>query len=130
MVRSAPGRNECAAFARLLLAFGGAGQHDVTGPQFALGQAEEQPPGADLDVVGCAPIASTDSGSPDDALMGSGNMMACRYAVAAVAGRPGKDPAFLAAPERSGSHTIHGHCPRWYISSSWARSLTVSAGDQ
>ena len=37
--------------ARLLLAVGAAGQHDVTGPQFALGQAEEQPPGADLDVV-------------------------------------------------------------------------------
>ena len=37
---------------RLLLTVGGAGQHDVTGSQFALGQAEEQPPGADLDVVG------------------------------------------------------------------------------
>ena len=37
--------------ARLLLTFRGAGQHDVTGLQFALGQAEEQPAGADLDVV-------------------------------------------------------------------------------
>ena len=38
--------------ARLLLTLRGAGQHDVTGPQLALGQAEEQTPGADLDVVG------------------------------------------------------------------------------
>jgi len=34
-----------------------------------------------------------------------------------------------AAPDRSGSQSIHGQFPRWYISSSWARSLTVSAGE-
>ena len=34
------------------------------------------------------------------------------------------------AADRSGSQIIHGQLPRWYISSSCARSLTVSAGDQ
>ena len=36
----------------------------------------------------------------------------------------------FAAPARSGSQTIQGQSPWWYISSSRARSFTVSAGDQ
>ena len=36
----------------------------------------------------------------------------------------------FARPDRSGSQIIQGQLPRWYISSSCARSLTVSAGDQ
>ena len=39
-------------------------------------------------------------------------------------------PGLAAAPHRSGSQIIHGQFACWYLSSSCARSFTVSAGDQ
>ena len=52
IVRSAAGMNEQRRVPRLLLTLRGAREHDVADSQLALGQAEEEAPGADLDVVG------------------------------------------------------------------------------
>ena len=118
--------------AGLLLAFGRAGQHHVAGLQpAAAARLSSSPAGADLDVVGMR--ADREHGQrprPAGASRCSGSM-AARYLAPARERRrhPGGTPAWP-APERSGSQTIHGQLPRWYISSSWARSFTVSAGDQ
>ena len=124
------GQERMRRVARLLLTFRGAGQHDVPGPQLALGQAEEQAAGADLDVVRVR--ADGEHGQRLAGRRVKGQRQHGSLPLRRRGGRrnAGQRPAFLAAPERSGSQTIHGHCPRWYISSSWARSLTVSAGDQ
>ena len=111
---------------RLLPTFRRAGQHHIADPQPALGETEEQSAGADLDVVWMRADGE------------HGQRLACRR----VQGQWQHDRSPLgrwyvsrgmaprSAPERSGSQIIHGQFPRWYISSSWARSLTVSAGDQ
>ena len=113
---------------RLLLALRRAGQHHVADLQpAALREAEQQPAGADLDVVGMRAEGEHGQRPPAGALRRQRQHDMRRY-TAAVA--PAAVMAPLFAPERSGSQIIHGQLPRWYISSSWARSLTVSAGDQ
>ena len=122
------GQERMRRVARLLLTLGGAGQHDVAGPQPALGQAEQQAAGADLDVVGMRA-----DGEHRQRLARRRAQVQWQHGSSPLRRRGGRRPAAMAAlsaPERSGSQIIHGQFPRWYISSSWARSLTVSAGDQ
>ena len=120
MVRSAPGRKARAAVRASCLPFRGAGQQDVASLQRAGGQLQQQSARADLDVVGVR--ADRPAGTAAARRAAPGSM------AAALDGPASTGP--LAAPERSGSQIIQGQCPRWYISSSWARSFTVSAGDQ
>ena len=119
--------------AGLQLALRRSGQHNVVGLQarLALSQAEQRTAGADLYVIWVRPdrehgqraarwnrqLQWQHGGHHSDGDLGTDWIE--RVPVL----RPIK-------PDRSGSHTIQGQFPRWYISSSCARSFTVSAGDQ
>src|SRR5215475_14113436 len=112
-------------------------QDNVANPQprLTLGEAEQCPTGADLDVVrvradgqqGQPParwrfqMQREHAGHPDAEPGGAGLLPSGAGNVASAGG---------VMPDRSGSQIIQGQVPRWYISSSCARSFTVSAGDQ
>ena len=80
---------------------------------------------------GCAPTVSSDSGLARREQSGAAEAWGYFHGAGMTVGAPPEaDQSPLDWPERSGSQIIHGQFPRWYISSSWARSFTVSAGDQ
>ncbi len=104
--------------------------------RLALGQAEQRPAGADLDVVGMR--ADREHGQRPARRRVQVQRQHARITVTrrrcgtciASAEVEQDGAACAAVPERSGSQIIQGQFPRSYISSSWARSFTVSAGDQ
>ena len=114
----------------LLLALTGPRQQDVpdTQPRVALSEAEQGPARCDLNVIGMR------ADREDRQRRVRRRVKAQRQHYATTAPGPAAPTAPTAAvfpaPERSGSHTIQGQLPWWYISSSWARSFTVSAGVQ
>jgi polysaccharide pyruvyl transferase WcaK-like protein len=117
----------------LLLPLRRSGQQNVPQPEprVAPGEAEQHAAGRDLDVVWVRADREQRHRLPG----GLGQLQADHTGTAlpsTAAPPPDMTAADIASacPERSGSQTIHGQYPRWYISSIWARSLTVSAGDQ
>ena len=117
----------------LLLPLRRSGQQNVPQPEPRVppGETEQRATGRDLDVVRVRADREQRHRLPG----GFGQLQADHAGTAlppTAAPSPEMAAADIAAacPERSGSQTIHGQYPRWYISSIWARSLTVSAGDQ
>ena len=112
---------------RLLPTFLRAGQHHIANPQLTFGETKEQSTGTDFDVVWMRTYGEQGQRLVCRSTQGQWQHDIPRYIVV-VASAAVMAPLF--APDRSGSHIIQGQSPRWYISSSCARSLTVSAGDQ
>ena len=127
-----------AACACLGVAFLVPGQDDVANAhsQPALGKGEQSPSRPDLDVIGMG------ADRQDRQRPFRRQVEIQREARSPVSAPPEEDMAVVGAsdggigrsragsPDRSGSQIIQGQSERWYRSSSWIRSLTVSAGDQ
>jgi hypothetical protein len=117
-----------------LLALGCPGEKHVPDAQarVAAGQAEQRAARRDLDVdvdvVGVCPECQ--HGQWPGSRRAEPQRDHVRIAAPSRAARISAEVAAAARLERSGSQIIHGQSPRLYISSNWARSLTVSAGDQ
>ena len=115
---------------RFLLALCRSGEEHVSDPhaRVPLGQAEQHAARGDLDVVGMR--AECQHGQWPGSQRAEQQRDHARTTAPSRAARISAHVAAAARLERWGSQIIHGQSPRLYISSNWARSLTVLAGNQ